>query len=245
MLPSRLLLLLVATTPVGSASTNPTSTTVVSARSLQAEAQATPRCLQDSQAPARLHQATHPLRQDTRLPLQASAVLASVPPRQAMRLPALSTRQLRQATRLPRLHMALLLRRHTLLLRQAILRRRLLTRLRHQATAQPRRRTVAQRRHTTARRHLRTVRHRLLTAPRALNSVRPTTGARPPRPHRRRTALPARSIHLQVLLAIRRTRLRRPSSLPHLRVRHHTRLLLRLSGRRQARHTRLRKSHWS
>jgi hypothetical protein len=244
MLPSRLLLLLVATMPVGSASTSPTSTMVVSARSLQAEAQATLRCLQDSQAPAQHRQATHPLRLDTRLPLQASAALGSVPPRQATRLPALSTRQLRRATRLLRLHMVPLLRRHTLQLPPATHRRHLLTRLRPRATAQPRRRTVAQLRHTTARRHLRTVRRHLLTALRALSSVRPTTGARPPRPRRRRTALPAHSTLLQALLATQRTRLRRPSSLPRLRVRHHTRLL-RPSGRQQARHTRLRKFHWS
>lgn len=238
MLPSHLSPLPVATTQAGLASTNPTSTTVVSAHSLQAEARATHRCPQDSQVPARLLQGTRPLRLDTRLPHQASAALVSARHLQATRLPALSTRLHRRATRPPRLRMVLPLRRRTLQLRQVTHRRRLRTRPRRQATAQPHRRTVAQPPHTTARRHLRTARLRLLTAPRAHSLVPPTTGAHPPRPRRRHTALPARSTLPQAPLATQRTLLRRPSSLLRLRVRHHTRRL-RLSGRQQARPTRL------
>lgn len=203
-----------------------------------------PRRRQASQVPVPLLQATHLRRLDTRPPRRALAALVSVLHLQATRLLALSIRLHHRATRPPRLHMALLPRHRTLRPHPATHRHRPPTRLPRQATVQLRLRIVELRRHTTARRHLRTVRRRLLTARRAHNSVRTMTGARPPRPHHRHIALPARSTLLQAPLETQRTRLPRPSSPLPPRVRHHTRRLRR-NGRQQARPIRLRKFHQS
>ncbi len=242
--PSLLWLLQVAITLVISASISPTSTPAASVRSHQAEAQATPRCLQASQALVLLPQDTLQPRLATRLLLQASAARALVPRLQAMQLPALSIRLRRQATRQPRPPMARLLRRHIPQHLLATHRHRRLTRPRRQVTALPRQRIVVRLRRTTVRHRLHTVQRHRRTALQARNSVRPTTGARLHHPLPRRTALLVRSTLPQALLAMQRTRLHLPSSLPRLRVRHHTRRL-RQSGRRLAPLTRRRKFHWS
>src|SRR5690242_3357299 len=243
--PSLPLLLQVTITQAGGASIRGrTLTTVVSARSLQAEAQATLQRRQASRAPARRPLDILRPHQGTRLLRRASAARASVPHLRAMQPRAPSTRLPRQATHQPRLPMAHPPHHHTRLHLPVTPPLRRLTRPRRQATAQPRLHIVAPHHRTTARRHPRTARRRLRTALQAHSSVRTTTGAHPLRPPPRHTVLPVRSTPQQALLATQRTRLHRQSSLPRHRVRHHTRRP-RQSGRQLARLTRLRKFHRS
>jgi hypothetical protein len=241
-LPSHLSFLQVAMVRVASASISPTLTMAASARSTQAEAQATLQCRQASLAPVQVPQATHQRRPCTRPPRQASAARALVRRHLVMLLPALSTHLHRRATRRPRLPMVRPHRHHTRQLLPATRRLRQVTPPRRQVTALRRRLTVVRPLHTIARPHLPTAQRRQHTARQARSLVQGMTGALLLHRRRQRTVLPVRSTPQRAPQATQRTHRRRPSSPPLLRARQHHIRHHRLSGRRPALHTRLRKS---
>jgi hypothetical protein len=211
-----------------------------SAHTLAAAAQVTLRCLLASLALAQCHQASHPPRQVTRQPLQASAAraLALLLPR--MVLPAHNTRPRRLVYR--PLRQATTHRRPRVTPPRHLATRRLLPRSpqRRQHTVRPHQHILELRRHITAPpRHASALRRHNI-ARQARNSTRRARGA--PLRHQRHppSALRARRTRQPALLAILSIRLRRHATRLPLQARRHT-LQIR-GGRRPARRTRLRKS---
>lgn len=205
----------------------------------EAEALATRQCLLASLAQALCRRVVSPrLRQATRPPLLASAVLALVQHHHRLELLARSTRRHHLACRQP--HRATTLRRRQVTRRLRLATRRLLHRspLHHRRTVRLHRHTWAPLHPTTALPRRDSAQRRRSIVRQVRNSTQPTTVAPPRRPRHRPSVQQVRRTRLLAQLAPRSTRQLRRNTLPPLQARRHT--LGTRGGRRPVRRTRLR-----